>query len=142
MSTSEYYLKYNALITYLKERNDVSYCGFLVKHRSVIVASTSSSDECNSFDITWSSHFLGNAKKLLDSNAFANLKKKTAGSEEGTGNMAVNTFPVDIGRDQLVGHLKKVIREEIDIPKNVKAKDLKLWKPGGSVVMYLYMKPK
>ncbi|PKK61374.1 hypothetical protein RhiirC2_791894 [Rhizophagus irregularis] len=43
------------------------------------------------------------------------------------GNKTTNAFPVDINKDQLVGHLKKVIREEIDVPENVKAKDLKLW---------------
>ena len=42
------------------------------------------------------------------------------------GNTLANAFPVDINKDQLVGHLKKVIREEIDVPENVKAKDLKL----------------
>ena len=29
---------------------------------------------------------------------------------------------------KVVGDLKKVIREEIDVPANFKAKDLKLWK--------------
>ncbi|PKC56374.1 kinase-like protein [Rhizophagus irregularis] len=43
------------------------------------------------------------------------------------GNKTANAFPVDINKDQLVGHLKKVIRKEIDVPENVKAKDLKLW---------------
>ncbi|GBB84823.1 hypothetical protein RclHR1_01140012 [Rhizophagus clarus] len=44
------------------------------------------------------------------------------------GNTIANAFPIDIDRNQLVGHLKQVIREEIDIPENVKAKDLRLWK--------------
>ena len=44
------------------------------------------------------------------------------------GNTLVNAFPVEIKKDQLVGHLKKVIRKEIDVPENIKAKDLKLWK--------------
>uniref|UniRef100_U9URH1 Crinkler effector protein N-terminal domain-containing protein n=1 Tax=Rhizophagus irregularis (strain DAOM 181602 / DAOM 197198 / MUCL 43194) TaxID=747089 RepID=U9URH1_RHIID len=44
------------------------------------------------------------------------------------GNTIANAFPVDIDRNQLVRHLKKGIREKIDISENVKAKDLKLWK--------------
>jgi len=44
------------------------------------------------------------------------------------GDTIANAFPVDTDRNQLVGHLKKEIRKEIDIPENVKAKDLKLWK--------------
>ena len=44
------------------------------------------------------------------------------------GNTTANAFPVDIEKDQLVGHLKEAIKEKIDVPPNFKAKDLKLWK--------------
>ena len=44
------------------------------------------------------------------------------------GNTTVNAFPVHIDGNSLVGDLKKVIREEIDVPANFKAKDLKVWK--------------
>ncbi|PKC10512.1 hypothetical protein RhiirA5_498386 [Rhizophagus irregularis] len=44
------------------------------------------------------------------------------------GNTTANAFPVDINKDQLVGHLKEAIKEKIDVPANFKAKDLKLWK--------------
>jgi hypothetical protein len=45
------------------------------------------------------------------------------------GNTTANAFPVDIDKDQLVGHLKKVIKaEQPQTFANVDAKDLKLWK--------------
>src|SRR3954453_8411646 len=44
------------------------------------------------------------------------------------GNTTANAFPVDIEKDQLVGHLKDAIKEKIDVPANFKAKDLKVWK--------------
>src|SRR3989337_639491 len=44
------------------------------------------------------------------------------------GNTTANAFPVDIEKNQLVGHLKEAIKEKIDVPANFKAKDLKLWK--------------
>jgi hypothetical protein len=45
------------------------------------------------------------------------------------GNTTANAFPVDIDKDQLVGHLKKVIKaEQPQTFTNVDAKDLKLWK--------------
>jgi hypothetical protein len=44
------------------------------------------------------------------------------------GNTTASAFPVDIEKDQLVGHLKEAIKEKIDVPANFKAKDLKVWK--------------
>ena len=45
------------------------------------------------------------------------------------GNTLANAFPVDIDKDQLVGHLKKVIKaEQPQTFANVDAKDLKVWK--------------
>ena len=44
------------------------------------------------------------------------------------GNTTANAFEVDIEKDKSISHLKKVIREEIDVPANFKAKDLKVWK--------------
>src|SRR5579859_4732451 len=45
------------------------------------------------------------------------------------GNTLANTFPVDINKDQLVGHLKKVIKAE-KAPEfdNFPADKLRLWK--------------
>ena len=43
------------------------------------------------------------------------------------GNTTANAFPVHIDKGQFIGNLKKVIRKEIDVPGNVKAKDIKLW---------------
>ncbi|GET02273.1 hypothetical protein GLOIN_2v1736381 [Rhizophagus clarus] len=44
-------------------------------------------------------------------------------------NTIANAFPVDIEKDQLVGHLKKVIKaEQPQSFANVDAKDIKLWK--------------
>src|SRR6266542_5644874 len=44
------------------------------------------------------------------------------------GNTTASVFAVDIDREKLVSHLKDAIREEIDVPANFKAKDLKVWK--------------
>ena len=44
------------------------------------------------------------------------------------GNTLANAFPVDIEKDQLIGHLKEAIKDKIDVPANFKAKDIKLWK--------------
>ena len=45
------------------------------------------------------------------------------------GNTLANAFPVDIDKDQLVGHLKKVIKaEQPQTFANVDPKDLKVWK--------------
>ncbi|RIA84393.1 hypothetical protein C1645_808786 [Glomus cerebriforme] len=44
------------------------------------------------------------------------------------GNTTASAFPVDIEKDQLVGHLKKVIKaEQLQTFANVDAKDIKLW---------------
>ena len=44
------------------------------------------------------------------------------------GNTLANAFPVDIEKEQLVGHLKKVIKaEQPQTFANVDAKDIKLW---------------
>ncbi|RGB24006.1 hypothetical protein C1646_821830 [Rhizophagus diaphanus] len=44
------------------------------------------------------------------------------------GNTLANAFPVHIDGNSLVSDIKKVIREEIDVPANFKVKDLKVWK--------------
>src|SRR3954469_24206873 len=45
------------------------------------------------------------------------------------GNTLANAFPVDIGKDQLVGHLKKIIKAEKQNDfAGVDADKLKLWK--------------
>src|ERR1043166_5252990 len=45
------------------------------------------------------------------------------------GNTLANAFPVDIEKDQLVGHLKKAIKaEKSPVFDNFPADELKLWK--------------
>ena len=45
------------------------------------------------------------------------------------GNTTANAFPVDINKDQLVGHLKEAIKEsQKPFFDSVPTKDLKLWK--------------
>ena len=45
------------------------------------------------------------------------------------GNTLANAFPVDIDKDQLVGHLKKVIKaEQPQTFANVDSRNIKLWK--------------
>ncbi|CAI2169771.1 17928_t:CDS:1 [Funneliformis geosporum] len=38
-----------------------------------------------------------------------------------------NAFNVDIDFSKTIDHLRKIIKERINVPNNVKAKDLKLW---------------
>jgi len=75
-SNNSNYLLIVDLIVYLREQKNLSYIGFLIKHRSIIVASTAPSDTHNRLNSSWYNRFLSNAEKLLDSNAFANLKRK------------------------------------------------------------------
>ncbi|CAB5144683.1 unnamed protein product [Rhizophagus irregularis] len=77
MSTSESYPGQNALISYIKERNNrVSYRAFLNSHRDIIVTSiatsiaTSTSDNLNEYDNLWKARFLHEGKDI------ANLKDK------------------------------------------------------------------
>src|SRR5436189_6053649 len=44
------------------------------------------------------------------------------------GNILANAFAVDIDREKLVSHLKDAIKDKIDVPTGLKAKDLRLWK--------------
>ena len=44
------------------------------------------------------------------------------------GDTSEKAFSVKISRDEPISELKKVIKEEIDVPTNFKAKDIKLWK--------------
>uniref|UniRef100_U9TFL4 Uncharacterized protein n=1 Tax=Rhizophagus irregularis (strain DAOM 181602 / DAOM 197198 / MUCL 43194) TaxID=747089 RepID=U9TFL4_RHIID len=83
MSTAtENYIGYEALISYIIESKNWSYYGFLSHNRDTIIASlaqlTSSTftSARHSFDVAWSNRFLDEAEELLDSNTFAELKKK------------------------------------------------------------------
>ncbi|CAG8487769.1 7762_t:CDS:2, partial [Ambispora gerdemannii] len=74
MSTSKY-LGYDVLISYLNERENQSYRGFLDLHRNVIVASLVS-DDWHDLDNNWADHFLREAEVLLDRKTFVALKEK------------------------------------------------------------------
>ena len=73
-----------ALISYLSERKNWSYCGFLNLNQDTIIASlislTNNSSlslaKWQSFDAAWYNRFLDEAKELLEPNTFATLKKK------------------------------------------------------------------
>jgi hypothetical protein len=73
-----------ALVTYLSESKNLSYRRFLKLNQDTIIASlislTSSnsltSDKWENFDTAWYKRFLEEAKRLLDSDTFIELKKK------------------------------------------------------------------
>ncbi|GBC27847.2 uncharacterized protein OCT59_008356 [Rhizophagus irregularis] len=80
---TENYIGYDALVSYLSESKNLSYCRFLSLNRNTIIASltqiTSSSltpTKWQSFNIAWNNRFLVKAKELLDTNTFVELKKK------------------------------------------------------------------
>ncbi|CAB5197489.1 unnamed protein product [Rhizophagus irregularis] len=82
---TENYIGYDALVSYLSESKNLSYCRFLSLNRNTIIASltqiTSSSltpTKWQSFNIAWNNRFLVKAKELLDTNTFVELKKKVS----------------------------------------------------------------
>ncbi|CAB4477931.1 unnamed protein product [Rhizophagus irregularis] len=81
MSATENYIGFEELVFYLNESRKISYHGFLDIYRNTIIASLSQLtnfplEKWQNFNIAWTNHFLDNAKELLDSNAFTELKKK------------------------------------------------------------------
>ncbi|CAB4477838.1 unnamed protein product [Rhizophagus irregularis] len=86
MSTeTQKYIGHETLVSYIIETksNNWTYYGFLSHNRDIIITSlaqlTSSTftlAKWQSFDVAWKNRFLDEANKLLDSNAFAELKKK------------------------------------------------------------------
>ncbi|CAB4389830.1 unnamed protein product [Rhizophagus irregularis] len=85
MNTDENYIGYEALISYLNEPRNWSYHGFLILNKNTIIASLTQlttntllipTKWQQSFNITWNKRFLNEAKQLLDSNTFDELKKK------------------------------------------------------------------
>ncbi|GBB89281.1 hypothetical protein RclHR1_15990001 [Rhizophagus clarus] len=85
ITTTEKYIGYGALVSYLTETSNYSYRGFLYLNRDIIISSlnsllTSSSSltlsKWQSFDIAWYNRFLDEAKGLLESSTFFALKKK------------------------------------------------------------------
>ncbi|GBC33537.2 hypothetical protein GLOIN_2v1817937 [Rhizophagus irregularis DAOM 181602=DAOM 197198] len=89
MSTTGNYIGFEELISYLNESRNFSYHGFLKHNRNTIIASLTqltnsslttnvslTSEKWKNFNITWNNRFLDNAKELLDSHTFAELKKK------------------------------------------------------------------
>ncbi|CAG8753648.1 11778_t:CDS:1, partial [Rhizophagus irregularis] len=81
MSVTENYIGFEELVFYLNESRKISYHGFLDIYRNTIIASLSQLtnfplEKWQNFNIAWTNRFLDNAKELLDSNAFTELKKK------------------------------------------------------------------
>ncbi|CAB5380355.1 unnamed protein product [Rhizophagus irregularis] len=82
--TTENYIGYESLVSYLIESNNcLSYCRFLSLNQDTIIASltqlTSSSltlAKWQSIDITWYKRFLNVAKKLLEPDIFVAVKDK------------------------------------------------------------------
>jgi hypothetical protein len=89
MSTeTQKYIGHETLVSYiieLKSKN-WTYYGFLSHNRDIIIASLASlaqltsttftSAKWQSLDVAWKNRFLDEANVLLDSNTFAELKKK------------------------------------------------------------------
>ncbi|PKC03492.1 hypothetical protein RhiirA5_423683 [Rhizophagus irregularis] len=81
---TENYIGYEALVTYLIEtKNCWSYCGFLSLNQDTIIASLASlpislltMTKWQNIDIIWYTHFLDEAKRLLDPNDFVTMKDK------------------------------------------------------------------
>ncbi|CAB4388508.1 unnamed protein product [Rhizophagus irregularis] len=81
MSATENYIGFEELVFYLNESRKISYHGFLDIYRNTIIASLSQLnnfplEKWQNFNIAWTNRFLDNAKELLDSNTFTELKKK------------------------------------------------------------------
>ncbi|GBB89570.1 hypothetical protein RclHR1_01630008 [Rhizophagus clarus] len=81
MSTTketENYLGRNCIISYIKSRqiNNFSYRSFLNANRDAIIASILPAYNCDDLDITWTRHFLKEARSLLDQKTFIELKNK------------------------------------------------------------------
>ncbi|GBB91482.1 hypothetical protein RclHR1_01880013 [Rhizophagus clarus] len=81
----EYYIGYDELISYLKERKYLSYRGFLLSYRKVIVNSLFT-DDWNNLDNTWAGRFLEEAEKLpLNRKDLMKLIKKVKLERDGNG---------------------------------------------------------
>ncbi|GBC07428.1 hypothetical protein RclHR1_07460004 [Rhizophagus clarus] len=82
-TTSESYIGYEALVTYIKESKIRSYLRFLDLNRDIIIASLASLINSSltlakwkSFNMIWYKRFLNTAKELLEPNIFVEIKKK------------------------------------------------------------------
>ncbi|CAB4376437.1 unnamed protein product [Rhizophagus irregularis] len=83
-TTTEKYIGYDALVSYLiKSRNCQSYHGFLDLNRTIIISSLNSQtstslalNEWKNVDIIWYTHYLDEAKRLLEPDDFDTVKKK------------------------------------------------------------------
>ncbi|GES80082.1 hypothetical protein GLOIN_2v1781418 [Rhizophagus clarus] len=108
------YIGYEALISYLSERKNWSYCGFLNLNQDTIIASlisltnNSSLSLANwqSFDAAWYNRFLDEAKELLEPNTFATLKKKTI-TEHLQRKWNLQTFWQEIIKECIINKEKK-----------------------------------
>ncbi|GBB90811.1 hypothetical protein RclHR1_01790018 [Rhizophagus clarus] len=178
MSTSERYPGYEALASYLKNRETWSYRGFLVLHRDTIIASSFASNNWKDLNNMWLDHFLAQARELIiDQEIFIALKDKTnkehsqrtkdlekywngiiaernkdsinrkrTMTEEEKENIEpkppnyyyphasctrksiYKCFPINIGKDQLIGNLKEAIKaKKHKTFHNVETDKLKLW---------------
>ncbi|GBB96582.1 hypothetical protein RclHR1_02790005 [Rhizophagus clarus] len=83
-ATTKNYIGYEALVSYLNERKNWSYRGFLILHQDIIVTSlislTNNSPltlaKWKNIDVAWYNRFLDEAKELLEPNTFITVKKK------------------------------------------------------------------
>ncbi|CAG8645109.1 1285_t:CDS:2 [Rhizophagus irregularis] len=88
-TTTEKYIGYDALVSYLiKSRNCQSYHGFLDLNRTIIISSLNSQtstslalNEWKNVDIIWYTHYLDEAKRLLEPDDFDTVKKKKCEKE-------------------------------------------------------------
>ncbi|GES75095.1 hypothetical protein GLOIN_2v1788062 [Rhizophagus clarus] len=78
MNLSEKYSGQDALISYLKKRNNKSYLGFLNLYRDVIIASPTSDICCwNDLDNSWAGRYIREAENIfVDKEIIEALKKK------------------------------------------------------------------
>ncbi|GES80077.1 hypothetical protein GLOIN_2v63147 [Rhizophagus clarus] len=120
------YIGYKALISYLSERKNWSYCGFLNLNQDTIIASlislTNNSSlslaKWQSFDAAWYNRFLDEAKELLEPNTFATLKKKTI-TEHLQHKRNLQTFWQEIIKECIINKEKKEIGNQGNVKKNL-----------------------
>ncbi|CAG8841834.1 4059_t:CDS:2, partial [Gigaspora margarita] len=139
MSTSNEYSTHSALISsYLKESSKWTYRGFLDVYRDKIIE-LSFLNNTDNLNESWTDQFLEKAGKLLEEkdkkileakeSVVKEVQKRDKENQAPTPtNPFATAFSVDISDSSTIGHLKNVIRKNINAPDNIKAKDFKIWK--------------
>ncbi len=64
------------LLLYLSEQKNLSYYGFLIRYRNIIVESLSSPDTWDDLNNIWTNHFLRESEIIFDEPTYNELKKK------------------------------------------------------------------